>query len=41
MCGALLDDWANGGMLVSYSFVVTVVLVLWEVGPVLRNRCGS
>ena len=40
MCGAPLDDWANGGMLVSYSLVVSVVLVLWEVGPVLSNRCG-
>ena len=28
-------------MLMSYSFVVSVVLIPWEVGPVLRNSGGK
>ena len=27
-------------MLISYSRVVSVVLILWVVGLILRNRCG-
>ena len=26
--------------LMSYSRVVSAVLVLWGVGPILRNECG-
>ena len=42
MCGVLLDDCANAGlcMLRSYSRVVSVVLILWGGGPILRNGCG-
>ena len=41
MCGWPLDDWVNGGYVDIYSRVVNVVLVLWEVGPILRNRYGN
>ena len=41
MCGGPLDDWVNGGYVDIYSRVVNVVLVLWEVGPILRNRYGN
>ena len=42
MCGGSLDDWANVMglvvvMLMSYSCVVSLVFVLWGVGPILRN----
>ena len=42
MCGAPLDDCANAAlcMLKSYSRVVSVVLIPWGVGPILRDRCG-
>ena len=37
-CGAPSDDCADGVvMLMSYSCVVNLVLVLWGVGPILRN----
>ena len=32
MCRAPLDDWTNGGYVMSYSRVVSVVLVLFGVG---------
>ena len=35
LCGVLLDYWA---MLV-YSRVVSVLLIDWGVGPILRNGC--
>ena len=41
MCGGPLDDWVNGGYVDIYSCVVNGVLVLWEVGPILRNRYGN
>ena len=41
MFGTLLDDWVNGGFVDIYSCVVSVVLVLWGVGPVLRNVFGN
>ena len=42
VCGGSLDDWANAMglvvvMLMSYSRVVSLVFVLWGVGPILRN----
>ena len=37
MCGASSDYWANGSYIMSYSRVVSVVLVLWEVGSILGN----
>ena len=42
VCGAPLNDCANAGlcMLMSYSRVVSVVLILWGVAPILRNGCG-
>ena len=41
MCGGPLDDWVNGGYVDIYSRVVNVVLVLWEVVPILRNGYGN
>ena len=40
--GAPSNDCANAGlcMLMSYSRVVSAVLVFWEAGPILRNGCG-
>ena len=40
MCGAPLDDCANAGlcMMIFYSRVVSVVLILWGVGPILKNE---
>ena len=37
VCAAHLDNRAN--MLMSYSRAVSVVLILWGVGPILRNGC--
>ena len=37
-CGAPSDDWVvMVVMLMSYSFVVRVLFVLWGVGPILSN----
>ena len=33
--------WVNGGFVNIYSRVVSVVLVLWGVGPILRNGYGN
>ena len=41
MFGAPLDDWVNGGFVDIYSRVVSVVLVLWGVGPIVRNVFGN
>ena len=42
MCGVPLDDWVNGSYVdVSLKCVASVVLVLWVVGPVLRNGYGD
>ena len=40
MCGAPLDDFANAvlSMMIFYSRVVSVVLILWGVGPILTNE---
>ena len=27
-------------MMTSYSFVVSIVLILWGVGPIIKNRSG-
>ena len=35
--GAPLNDWVNAGYADIYSCVVSVVLVLWGVGPIPRN----
>ena len=39
--GTNLDDSVNGGYVDIYSRVVSVVLVLWRVGPILRNGYGN
>ena len=39
--GTPLDDSVNGGYVDIYSRVVSVVLVLWRVGPILRNGYGN
>ena len=39
--GTPLDDSVNGGYVDIYSRVVSVVLVLWGVGPILRNGYGN
>ena len=39
--GTLLDYSVNGGYVDIYSRVVSVVLVLWGVGPILRNGYGN
>ena len=41
VCKAPLDDCANSDlyMLMSYSRVVSVILILWGVGTILRNEC--
>ena len=39
MCGASLADWANGGS-VDVFFTYGMILVLWGVGPILRNGYG-
>ena len=39
--GTPLDDSVNGGYADIYSRVVSVVLVLWEGGPILRNGYGN
>ena len=38
----VLDDWANGGMLMVFfrCGALVLVYVLWEVGPILRNGYG-
>ena len=41
MFGEPLDDWVNGGYVDTYSRVVSVVLVPWGVGPILRNGYGN
>ena len=41
MFGESLDDWVIGGFVDIYSRVVSVVLVLWGVGPILRNGYGN
>ena len=38
MFGVPLDDRVNGGYVDIYSRVVSAVLVLWGVGPILRNE---
>ena len=40
VCGVPLDDWANGGYVDGIFACGELVLVLWEVGPILRNRYG-
>ena len=39
--GAPLDDWVHGGYIDICSQVVSLVLVLWGVGPILRNGYGN
>ena len=39
--GTPLDDSVSGGYVDIYSHVVSVVLVLWGVGPILRNGYGN
>ena len=39
--GTPLDDSVNGGYVDIYSRMVSVVLVLWGVGPILRNGYGN
>ena len=35
MCGAPLDDWVNGSYVdVLLKRVVSVVLAMWQVGPI-------
>ena len=41
MCGAPLNDWINGSYVVLLKGVVSVVLVMWGVGPILRNGYGG
>ena len=42
MCGVPLDDWVNSSYDdVLLKRVVSVVLVLWGVGPILRNGYGN
>ena len=42
MCGVPLDDWVNGSYVdVLLKQVASAVLVLWGVGPILRNGCGG
>ena len=42
MCGVPLDDWLNGSYIdVLLKRVVSVVLVRWGVGPILRNGYGG
>ena len=41
MFGEPLDDWVIGGFVDIYSRVVSVVLVLWGVGPILGNGYGN
>ena len=42
MYGAPLDGWLNGSYVdVLLKLVVNVVLILWRVGPILRNRYGG
>ena len=42
MSGAPLDDWINGSCVdVLLKRVVTVVLVLWGDGPILRHVYGG
>ena len=36
-----LDDSVSGGYVDIYSRVVSVVLVLWGLGPILRNGYGN
>ena len=36
MFGAPVDDWVNGSYIDIYSRAVSVVLVLWGVGSILR-----
>ena len=39
--GTPLDYWVNGGYVDIYSRVVSRVLVLWGVGPIVRNGYGN
>ena len=39
--GMPLDNWAGGGYVNIYSPVVSRILVLWGVGPILRNGYGN
>ena len=42
MCEAPLDDGVNGSYAnVLLKRVISIVLVLWRVGPVLRNGYGN
>ena len=41
-CGAPFDDWVNGSYVdVLLQHVLSVVSVLWGVGPILRNGYGN
>ena len=35
VCGAPVDDWVNWSLI-----QVSVILILWGAGPILRNGCG-
>ena len=41
MFGAPLGDWVDGSYVDIYSRVMSVVLVLWVVGSILRNGYGN
>ena len=41
MFGAPVDDWVTGDFIDIYSRAVSVVLVLWGVGSVLRSGYGN
>ena len=36
--GAPLDSWANGGSVEVFVHMVSMVLVLWGVGVILKSR---
>ena len=40
VCGATLDDWANGGSVEVSVHMVRMVLILWGVGVILGNGFG-
>ena len=40
LCGVLSDDWAILVYVEVYSPVMSVDLILWGAGPILRNGCG-
>ena len=43
MCGASFDDWVNNGSYVDVLLkrVLSMVLVLWGVGPIIRDGYGD